>query len=54
MLNVQALAAVVTIVAAVVSGFVTGKVVLRNPASFADVPDYQDTVWWVVELYIEC
>jgi ammonium transporter Rh len=47
---VQALAVVATIVTAVVSGFVTGKVVLRNPASFADVPDYEDAVWWVSEL----
>jgi len=47
---VQALAVVATIVTAVVSGFVTGKVVLRNPASFAEVPDYEDAVWWVSEL----
>jgi ammonium transporter Rh len=46
---VQALAVLATIAAATVSGYLTGSYVLRNPLSFADVPDYEDAVWWVGE-----
>lgn len=46
---VQALAVASTIVAAISSGYVTGKFVLGNPASFLDVPDYEDAVWWIGE-----
>lgn len=46
---VQALAVVATIAAASVSGYLTGSVVLRNPLSFAEVPDYEDAVWWIGE-----
>jgi len=43
---VQVLAVLATIVAASLSGYLTGSIVLRNPLSFADVPDYEDAVWW--------
>jgi len=46
---VQALAVASTIVAAISSGYVTGKFVLGNPASFLDVPDYEEAVWWIGE-----
>jgi len=42
---IQALAVAATIVSAIVSGYITGKMVLVNPASFANVPDYEDAVW---------
>jgi len=46
---IQALAVLATIIAAVVSGYITGMVVLRNPESYADIPDYEDAVWWIGE-----
>ena len=45
----QALAVASTIVVAISSGYFTGFTVLRNPASFAFVPDYEDAIWWVIE-----
>ena len=47
--TIQLMAVLATIAAAVVSGFITGKIVLENPAEFADVDDYEDAVWWVGE-----
>ena len=47
--TIQLMAVLATIAAAVVSGFITGKFVLGNPAAFADVDDYEDAVWWVGE-----
>ena len=52
---IQLMAVLATIAAAVVSGFITGKVTLGTPVSmgdaeiFASVPDYEDSVWWVME-----
>jgi ammonium transporter Rh len=46
---IQALAVAATIVSAIVSGYITGHAVLCNPAFFADVPDYEDAVWWIGE-----
>jgi len=46
---IQLLAVVATMAGAVVSGYVTGKLVLQNPAEFANVDDYDDAVWWVGE-----
>ena len=49
------MAVLATIAAAVVSGFITGKVTLGTPVSigdseiFASVPDYEDAVWWIME-----
>eukprot|EP00557_Chaetoceros_sp_GSL56_P005444 CAMPEP_0176490952 /NCGR_PEP_ID=MMETSP0200_2-20121128/8159_1 /TAXON_ID=947934 /ORGANISM="Chaetoceros sp., Strain GSL56" /LENGTH=424 /DNA_ID=CAMNT_0017888321 /DNA_START=134 /DNA_END=1408 /DNA_ORIENTATION=- len=47
---IQALAVLATIAAASISGYLTGSYVLKNPLSFADVPDYEDAVWWVGEM----
>eukprot|EP00979_Chaetoceros_neogracilis_P000074 scaffold18_cov238-Chaetoceros_neogracile.AAC.1 len=46
---IQALAVAATIVSAIVSGYITGHAVLCNPTFFADVPDYEDAVWWIGE-----
>mmetsp|Transcript_12003 Transcript_12003/g.13426 ORF Transcript_12003/g.13426 Transcript_12003/m.13426 type:complete len:421 (-) Transcript_12003:79-1341(-) len=43
---IQVLAVVFTLAMAIVSGFVTGSVVLKNPTYFADIPDYEDAIWW--------
>ena len=45
----QLLAVVATLVVAIVTGFFTGSLVLKNPASFAAVEDYEDAVWWIGE-----
>jgi ammonium transporter Rh len=45
----QALAVVGTLAAAIVSGYLTGVLVLGNPDSFSMVPDYEDLVWWIGE-----
>jgi ammonium transporter Rh len=48
--SVMQLAAVVgTLVVAIGSGYVSGTVVLANPLTFRDVPDYEDAVWWEME-----
>eukprot|EP00934_Nitzschia_sp_Nitz4_P003452 Nitzschia sp. Nitz4//scaffold419_size8899//2837//4199//NITZ4_009109-RA/size8899-snap-gene-0.0-mRNA-1//-1//CDS//3329551391//3442//frame0 len=45
--SVRQLAAIVaTIASSSIAGYVTGLVLLKTPASFETVPDYEDTVWW--------
>jgi ammonium transporter Rh len=36
-----------TLVVAIVSGYLSGFVLLRKPAHFASIVDYEDKVWWI-------
>jgi len=45
----QALAVAGTLATSIVTGYFTGMAVFGNPDSFASVPDYEDSVWWVGE-----
>lgn len=42
----QLYAVLATLAVSMVTGFITGSLLLVNPSSFADVPDYEDAVWW--------
>lgn len=46
---IQLLAVVATLIASIVTGYLTGMVAFQNPPSFADVADYEDAVWWIGE-----
>lgn len=41
----QLLAVIATLATSIITGFVTGKMVLKNPGQHAD---YDDNVWWIV------
>ena len=45
---IQLLAVVATLIVSIVTGYLTGMVVFMNEP-FADVPDYEDLVWWIGE-----